>query len=71
MRTYDVATIETNAGSGTLARHLAPSASAPYCSCVATGSRALPARACRHAKRDRGDRGRASGHAAGLTWGES
>ena len=40
MGTYDVAIIGTNAGIGTLARHLAPSASARYCSCVVTGSRA-------------------------------
>ena len=40
MGTCDVAIIGTNAGIGTLARHLAPSASARYCSCVVTGSRA-------------------------------
>ena len=70
MGAYDVAIIGTNAGIGTLARHVAPSASARYCSCVVTGSRAPPAPACRHEKRERGDRGRASGHATGLTWGE-
>ena len=39
---YDVIIIGTGAGGGTLARHLAPRASASSCSSVATGSRASP-----------------------------